>query len=310
MCDADERQRSAGEATMASAEATALWKAFRDAPVKQIDMPLAQRRDAGEHAEDPTAEPVGVTFGPADRVGGLWALPPSPRAGAAVLYLFGGGYVLGSPASRRKTAGHLALATNARVLVPSYRLAPEHTFPAAVDDAVAAYRWLLRQGAAAERAVIVGDSAGGGLAVATALALRDARDPRPAGVVAMSPWADLACTGRTMETQKDVDCEATRPGLLEMAGWYLAGKDPRTPLASPVYAHFDGMPPLLAVVGGNEILLDDAVRLVRATGQAGINASLHVGGGMQHVFPIWKGAFPEADAAIALIGDWITAQTN
>jgi epsilon-lactone hydrolase len=295
---------------MASAEAAAFWQTFRDAPVKQIDMPLAQRRDAGEHAEDATAEPVGVTFESAEAVDGLWAIPPKARDGAAVLYLFGGGYVLGSPASRRKTAGHLALATGARVLVPSYRLAPEHRFPAAVEDAVAAYRWLLSQGAVATRTVIAGDSSGGGLTVATALAVRDAGDPLPAGTVPLSPWADLACTGTTMKTRQAVDVAATRPGLLEMAGWYLDGTDPRTPHASPVYGDFTGMPPMLAVVGGEEILLDDAVRLVEATGEAGADASLYIGGGMQHVFPIWKGVFPEADAAIAHIGEWITEHTS
>jgi epsilon-lactone hydrolase len=295
---------------MPSPQAVAMWQAFRDAPVKQIDMPLAQRRDAGEHAEDATTEPVGVTFERADKVDGLWAVPPTARDDAAVLYLFGGGYVLGSPASRRKTAGHLALASSSRVLVPAYRLAPEHKLPTAVDDAAAAYRWLLTEGAVAARTVIAGDSSGGGLAVATALALRDAGDPLPGGLVPLSPWADLTCSGATMQTRADVDVAATRPGLLEMAGWYLGGADPRTPHASPVYADFAGMPPMLAVVGGEEILLDDAVRLVRATGEAGVDATLFVGGGMQHVFPIWQGVFPEADAAIALIGEWITARTT
>jgi epsilon-lactone hydrolase len=295
---------------MASMEALAFWQTFRDAPVKQIDMPLAQRREAGEHAEDATAEPVGVDFEPADKVAGVWAVPATVRAGAAVLYLFGGGYVLGSPGSRRKTAGHLALATSARVLVPSYRLAPEHKFPAAVEDAVAAYRWLLAEGAVAARTVIAGDSSGGGLAVATAMALRDAGDVVPAGTVALSPWADLACTGSTMQTREATDVAATRAGLLEMAGWYLDGTDPRKPHASPVYGDFDGMPPALAVVGGEEILLDDAVRLAQAIGEAGADASLYIGGGMQHVFPIWKGVVPEADAAIAHIGAWITGHTT
>jgi len=151
---------------VSSEQAQRLWTAFRNAPHKQIDMKLPQRREAGEHAEDPTAEPAGITFTDAPEVAGIWAKPPDVRAGVAILYLFGGGYVLGSPASRRKTAGHLARAARARILVPSYRLAPEHKFPAAVDDARRAYQWLIGEGVEPARVVIAGDSAGGGLAVA------------------------------------------------------------------------------------------------------------------------------------------------
>jgi epsilon-lactone hydrolase len=294
---------------MISAQAAALWKAFAEAP-KQAELPLDARRQAGEQAETPTSEPVGVTNEDAPEVEGLWAVPDGPRAGAAVLYLFGGGYVLGSPASRRKTAGHVARASASRVLVPNYRLAPEHPFPAAVDDAVAAYRFLLGQGAVAERTVIMGDSSCGGLAFACALALRDAGDALPAGIVGLSPWADLGCTGATMDTCAGVDIMCTRASLLEMADWYLAGHDITDPLASPVDADLSGLPPALVLVGGDEVLLDDAVRLVRGIGEGGADATLFVGGGMQHVWPTWAGAFPEADAAIALVGDWIRRTTT
>ena len=156
-------------------------------------MSLGERREAGEHAEDATAEPAGATSWPATELRGLWTGPAGSQseagAGAAMLYLYGGGYMLGSPASRRKTAGHLAVAAGVRVLVPTYRLAPEHPFPAAVEDAVQAYRWLLEQGVAPSRLVVAGDSAGGGLALATLLAARDRGLPMPAGVVALSPWA-------------------------------------------------------------------------------------------------------------------------
>ena len=293
---------------MISAQAQALWQAFAQAP-KQAELPLAARRQAGEQAETPTSEPVGVTNRDAPEVEGLWAVADDAREGAAVLYLFGGGYVLGSPASRRKTAGHVAHASATRVLVPSYRLAPEHPFPAAVDDAVAAYRFLLGEGAVAERTVIMGDSSGGGLAFACALALRDAGDAPPAGIVGLSPWADLGCTGTTMDTCAGVDIMCTRASLLEMAGWYLAGHDATDSLASPVDADLSGMPPALVLVGGDEVLLDDAVRLVRGIGEGGADATLFVGGGMQHVWPTWAGALPEADAAIALVGDWIRRTT-
>lgn len=240
---------------------------------------------------------------------GLWADPPAARPGPAILYFYGGGYVLGSPASRRKTAGHLALAAQARALVPAYRLAPEHPFPAAVEDAVAAFRWLLAEGADAARVVLAGDSAGGGLALAAALALRDRGLARPAGVVTISMWGDMTCSGETMESRAVEDICCSRDGLMELAGLYLAGGDPRQPLASPVFADYAGLPPILCIVGGEERLTDDSVRAVRAAGQAGVDATLFVAAEMQHVFPIWAGAFPEADAAIRLIGDWIRART-
>jgi monoterpene epsilon-lactone hydrolase len=213
--------------------------------------------------------------------------------------------VLGSPDTRRKTAGHLALAAKARVLVPNYRLAPEHPFPAAIDDSVRAYQWLFDHGGEPSKTIVAGDSAGGALAVSTAIALRDRHLPTCAGIVALSPWADLTCSGESMTSRAAADIECTRAGLLEMAGQYLNGTDPSQPLASPVFADFAGLPPLLCVVGGDEILLDDSIRLVRNAGTAGVDATLFIAAGMQHIFPIWAGAFPEADAAIALVGNWI-----
>jgi epsilon-lactone hydrolase len=260
-----------------SKQAQDFWNLLKSYP-KQIDMPLAQAREADTRAEDFTAEPATVTFPPAAEVDGLWAETPDAQPGRAILYLFGGGFVLGSPATRRKTAGHLAVAAKARVLVPNYRLAPEHPFPAALDDAVRAYEWLLTQGAEPSKTVVAGDSAGGGLAVSTVIAVRDCGLPMPAGIVALSPWADLTCSGDSMSTRAAADIECTRAGLLEMAGWYLGGGDPRQPLASPILRGF----PLFS-------------------------ASL---AGMQHVFPIWAGAFPEADAAIALIGNWVQVRTG
>src|SRR5438132_4697927 len=131
-----------------------------------------------------------------------------------------------------------------------------------------------------------------------------------AGIVALSPWADLTCSGDSMTSRAASDIECTRQGLLEMAGWYMNGADPNQALASPVFANLTGLPPLLCLVGGDETLLDDTVRLVRNAGMAGVNATAFVAAGMQHVFPIWAGAFPEANAAIALIGDWVRARTG
>jgi epsilon-lactone hydrolase len=141
------------------------------------------------------------------------------------------------------------------------------------------------------------------------LKLREDDQPLPAGGVPISPWVDLACTGETLETNATADLTATKASLQRMAGQYLHGADPRTPLASPLYADLSGLPPLLIVVGGDEALLDDSVRLARSAGMAGVDVTLYIGGSMQHDFPVYCGAMPEADAAVMMIGEWIRLRT-
>jgi acetyl esterase/lipase len=299
----DARPSRPEAAVAISARAQQLEHILESAP-KQIDLPLQQKREAGEHAEDLSSEPDDVAYEDAPEVGGLWARPGA-REGAVILYLFGGGYTISSPHSRRKFAGHLARAAGTLALVPDYALAPEQPFPGAIESAVAAYRFLLDRGFAAGRIVIAGDSSGGGLTAAALLALRQAGLPPPAGAVAISPWADLACCGDTFDLLAAVDLTVTRDGLQRMAADYLRGADPRDPLASPVYGDFAGLPPFLIVVGGKEGLLDDAVRLARQAAIGGVDVTLRVWAGMQHVFPLYAGFLPEADAAIALIGGWI-----
>lgn len=294
---------------MVSPEALKLNEILRNAP-KAVDMDLPHQREAGEHAEDMTSEPEGVVFEEAPAVHGLWATPRSWDGESAIMYLYGGGYVISSPHSRRKLAGHLANASGARSLVPRYHLAPERPFPSAVEDATADYRWLLGEGGRPERTVVAGDSSAGGLTVAAMLKLREDRTPLPSGGVPISPWVDLACTGETLETNAAVDLTATKASLQRMAGQYLHGADPRTPLASPLYADLSGLPPLLIVVGGDEALLDDSVRLARAAGMAGVDVTLYIGAGMQHIFPIYCGMIPEADAAVAMIGTWIRSRAS
>jgi monoterpene epsilon-lactone hydrolase len=288
---------------MVSEAATALWDAFRAAP-RMIDMPLAERRHAGEHAEDATSEPVAVTTTVRDD-GSLRVEPANRSSGSVVLYCFGGGYVLGSPASRRKTAGHLAVASGCPVEAIAYRLAPEHPFPDALDDATAAFDRLLTEGFAPSQVVVAGDSAGGGLALALIVKLHADGRPLPGGYVGLSPWTDLTCSGASMDEQAAVDVECSRPSLVEMAGQYLAGHDARDPLASPVFADTAGFPPMLFVVGGDEVLLDDSLRVARQHTTAGGDATTILVGGCQHVFPIWCGVLPEADAAMSAIGAWI-----
>ena len=158
--------------------------------------------------------------------------------------------------------------------------------------------------------MLAGDSSAGGLAVATMLKLREDGSPLPAGGIAISPWVDLACTGETLETNATADLTVTKTSLQRMAGQYLHGADPRTPLASPLYADPSGLPPFLIVVGGDEALLDDSVRLARSAGMAGVEVTLYIGAHMQHVFPIYCGVMPEADAAAMMIGEWIRIRTS
>jgi len=211
---------------MISPEALKLNEILRNAP-KAVDMDLAHQRQAGEHAEDITSEPQGVTYEEAYSVDGLWATPRSWDGHSAIMYLYGGGYVISSPHSRRKLAGHLANASGACALVPRYHLAPERPFPAAVEDAAADYRWLLERGHRPEQVVIAGDSSAGGLTVATMLRLREDGAPLPAGAIPVSPWVDLACTGETLDTRATVDLTVTKTSLQRMADQYLRGADPR-----------------------------------------------------------------------------------
>ena len=292
---------------MASEQALQLDTLLRAGP-KAVDMELAEQRAAGEHQEDFTSEPVGVRYEDVPELGGFWAVPEEGDPGGAVVYLYGGGYVISSPQSRRKTAGHLAAASGTRVLVPRYRLAPEHPFPAAVQDATRAVEWLAEHGHPAGQVIVAGDSSAGGLTLATLLALRDAGQDLPAGAVTLSPWCDLACTGPSFEDNAAADLSVTRAALERMAGQYLAGTAPTEPLASPLYGDLTGLPPLLIVAGGAEVLLDDALRFTRKAALAGVDVTLRVGAGMQHIYPVYAGYLPEADAAIAEIGSWIGAQ--
>ena len=239
-----------------------------------------------------------------------WLTTPADSPDAAVLYLHGGGYVIGSPRSHRHLAAAIGAAAEAAVLLPDYRLAPEHPFPAALDDAVIAYRWLLEKNVAPQRIVIAGDSAGGGLTVATLLALRDAGAPMPAAGVCISPWVDLSCSLPTHTTRAAVDPIVTREGVGAMATAYLAGQDPKTPLASPLFADLRGLPPLLIHVGDDEVLLDDSLELADRARKAGVDVTLDVRPQMIHV---WHWFFPmldEGQQAIDRIGEFVRARVK
>jgi len=234
-----------------------------------------------------------------------WVSTPETSADRVILYLHGGGYVIGSINTHRELAARLSRAAHARVLLIDYRLAPEHPYPAAVEDATRAYQWLLSQGVRPSQIVIAGDSAGGGLTLATLVALRDAGVPLPAAGVCLSPWTDLEGIGDSMTAKAAVDPMVQRDGLLKMAAMYLAGKDPRTPLAAPLYADLGGLPPLLIQVGTAETLLDDSTRIAERARKAGVNVTLEPWEEMIHVFQVFAAMLPEGRQAIDRIGEFV-----
>jgi monoterpene epsilon-lactone hydrolase len=298
---------------MASAEAEAI-KQLLLGVAANIDPDatptLEQMRATGEGFAELTAEPEGVKWIEAEAGGrpALWAEPDGAIEDRVVQYVHGGGYVIGSLASYRKLTGHLARAIGCRVLSVDYRLAPEHPHPGPVDDSVAAYRWLLAEGYRPEHLAISGDSAGGGLTLATLVKLRDDGIPQPAAAVPLSPWADLEGVGDTMTTNADKDLIVQRAGLLGMAGMFRAGADVRDPLVSPIYADYRGLCPLYIQVGSDETLLDDARRVAASAEKAGVDVTLEVFPEMQHVFQMAAGNMPEADDAVAKIGAWLRAK--
>jgi epsilon-lactone hydrolase len=290
---------------MASPEHQALVEILRNQPV--LDGATIQDKRAGmESMAGGAPLPEGTVVEPVD-AGGVpaeWVSSEGSGDGV-VLYLHGGGYCIGSVGTHRALAARVAQASRTRVLNLDYRLAPEHPHPAAVDDAVAAYRWLLGTGVAPEQVVIGGDSAGGGLVVAALVALRDGGDPLPAGGFCLSPWVDLECAGETFDTKADVDPMCSREGLSEMAAAYAGGHALRSPLVSPVHADLAGLPPLLIHVGTAETLLDDSVRLAERARAAGVEVHLEAWDDLVHVFQAFAPMVPEAVEAIDGIGRFV-----
>ncbi|HEX4094481.1 MAG TPA: alpha/beta hydrolase [Trebonia sp.] len=271
---------------------------------------LAERRAtfAPGGQPHPVPDDVQVTDVTAGGVAAHWLTAPGADAGRVLLFLHGGGFEFGSVRSDGELAARLGRSAGMRVLFPEYRLAPEHHFPAAIDDVVAAYRWLLvDQGVPASSIAVGGDSAGGGLAVALLVAIRDAAGALPAAAVLMSPTVDLTSSGASMTERVDADPLSTPAMLRQFAADYLAGADPRTPLASPLFAPLAGLPPVLVLVGTADLLLSDSERLAAAAGAAGVDVTLEVGEGLPHVYPIMLGT-PEAAEATEQVGQFLRAR--
>ncbi len=243
-------------------------------------------------------------------VPGEWVIAPGARDDRVVYYLHGGGYCIGSLNTHRALASRLSAAAAAGSLVVDYRLAPEHPFPAAVEDTVSCYRWLLSTGIPSTRIVIAGDSGGGGLTIATLLALRDAGDALPAAAVCMSPWVDQTCSGEALDSLAGQDHVVTKEWLLMLADAYLDGADPRTPLASPLFADLTGLPPLLLQVGGAEILLGEITALAQRAEAAGVAVTLDVWEDMFHFWQVFAAVLPEGQQAIDRAGEFIAKHTR
>ena len=238
-------------------------------------------------------------------VEGVQITVPRSLGSHHILYLHGGGYVSGSSAYYRDFIWRIADASTACVLCVNYRLAPEHPFPASLDDAVNAYSWLLAQGAAPERIAIMGDSAGGGLAFAALLRLKAQGLPMPAAIVALSPWTDLALTGESFRANAYNDPMLKPERAVNCARMYLAGADARDPYASPLYGDLHGLPPALIQVGSDEILRDDSVRMADRLRAAGCAVEIEIWPRMPHVWQVYARAIPEGRQAIERIGNFL-----
>jgi monoterpene epsilon-lactone hydrolase len=290
-----------------------LMNAFRDqqkASASRAPPPLAQWRAAFAPAGrlHPVPDDVLVTEVTAGGVPAHWLTAPGSGDGRVLLFLHGGGFELGSVRSDGELAARLGRASGMRVLLPEYRLAPEHPFPAAIDDVLSAWRWLRTdQGVNATSVAVAGDSAGGGLAVALLTAARDAGEELPAAAVLMSPTVDLTSSGASMTERADQDPVSTPAMLRRFAADYLAGADPRTPLASPLFASLAGLPPLLVQVGTADVLLSDSERLAAAAAEAGVEVTLEVGEGLPHVYQLLLGT-PEAAEATECAGKFLRAR--
>lgn len=296
---------------MASPESVQIRARFANEG-ERVDVPLAVQREEWEAAAAQAQLPPGIVVEQVTIEGlpGEWVGNAGAEPGQVLFFLHGGGYSSGSCVTHRELAAYLCIAAGVRVFLLNYRLVPEHSFPAAIEDAVTGYRWLLGQGFQPGQVVIGGDSAGGGLAMATLLKLRDQDLALPAAGVLLSPWVDLALNGSTLQSRTGRDPLVSVAGLAAAAALYAGTADRMHPLLSPLYADLRGLPPLLIQVGDDELLLSDATRLAERAQAAGVPVTLEVWEAMWHVWQSFAATLPEAREAIEHIGRYIREQLS
>jgi epsilon-lactone hydrolase len=243
----------------------------------------------------------------ADGVRGLWVFadPSGKRSADVILYLHGGGFYSGSSETHRVLGARLAKDAGADVFLVDYRRMPEAIYPAQIDDALTAYRWLLQQGYPAHRIAVAGESVGGNLVLELALHLREQHQALPSSLVAMSPVADLTASGRSVVENARKDPLLTRASLQAVTRTYMNGGTPQNPAVSPAFAELDGLPPLLLQVAAGEILLDDSINIARKAGMAGVAATLEIWPGMTHQWQLYPELLPQAAAALRHDGDFL-----
>lgn len=268
-----------------------------------VEVSLADVRKAMDESPQPLPDGIGVEEVDLGSVAGLLLTPPRTAPGRTMLFLHGGGYRAGSPRSHLRLAGLIAAATRASSLSIDYRLAPEHPCPAAIEDAAVAYRWL--QERSGTPSLVCGDSAGGGLALALLAHLRDTGEELPGGAALLAPWVDLTCSGTSFTDPGVEDVMLDGDGLRASAAEYAGGRALEDSAVSPLFADLRGLPPLLVQVGGADLLRDDAVRLAGRAAAAGVGVTLEVEPELPHVYHVFAGLLPDANAAIERIGSWL-----
>ncbi len=298
---------------MISPEAIELITSFRK-DIKEsglFTLPFDEQRtnwDAlGETFPEYSAD-IAIEAVDCDGVASEWVVAPGADDNKVLLHFHGGGYVIGHPNSYRNFNSRLSEATGSRVLAVDYRLAPEHPFPAALDDTLAAYKWVLAQGYEPSQIGFMGESAGGGLVFATLLAARDDKMPLPAAAATISPWVDLVNAGASHAFNAEAD-PMVGPSVLDIfAAAYLNNTDQKNPLASPLYGDPSGLPPTYILVGSTEVLLDDARTMFMNLSRAGVDTTIQVAPEMPHIWPIFAYQLPEGRSAIANIAAFFDAK--
>jgi acetyl esterase/lipase len=277
------------------------WRIILRTVIKGQRLSLPQKRDQQtQNAKFLNRPAAGIAIAPAlvEGIPAAWIQPENAPPNKVILYLHGGGYVLGGLQSHQMLCSALAKHSGFNLLLPEYRLAPEHPFPAALQDANQTYAWLLQQGYKPENILLAGDSAGGGLAVATALHLRESGTPLPAALVCLSPWLDLTLSGQSHQTQENAEVLLRTEDLQTWASLYAVHHNPAHPLLSPLHADLRGLPPLLIQVGSDEILLDDSRRFAQKAMEQGVTTTLHIWQGMWHVWHTLGDFMPESRQAL------------